>query len=359
MWAWLLSLAGLARRALGWVVVSRPSPAIRLGGITPQPDPPTSSQPVTATHPVPAPVENPDPGNGWSRLPLLDNWAVRRSSAGHGWSWTAPSGDRPATTQHQTAAESAGTAQPNAHPTAAQPNAHPTTAQPNAHPTTAQPDTHHTTAQRGGHHRTTQPEAHQTTAQPGARHRTTRPDMHHIAAQPTTAARPAAVWQGTDGHNPEQLPPTDLPTTATAAPTAPRAMAATAETAAAGGQNAMADAVTATTEMAATPPHGRGPEAANPRPPMPDMGIWPALPPHDSSPQATGRLSRVTTERLASGEWTTAPHSPWSPNRPGADTAQWPELLDDSELWTPSAGLADDTRNRRLDREQEGGPWSA
>jgi hypothetical protein len=108
MWAWLLSLAGLARRALGWAVASRPSPAIRLGGITPQPDP----QPTIAAKDVTGldfwrSSAHHDGGNTPGRLPLLDEWAVRRSetprergsSAGHGWSWTAPNSDEPSSIQ--------------------------------------------------------------------------------------------------------------------------------------------------------------------------------------------------------------------------------------------------------------------
>ena len=383
MWAWLLSLAGLARRALGWVVGTRPSPAIRLGGTAPQPDPPDTHTlhpappPWHDGHPTPMPWHDGKPAltpshDGEPALapshaaPWHDR--ERRSLAGPAaaspWAtgtsqpWPAADADPSLDDARRTTAAS--------NPSAPMP---PRVAETNARQGWSALDDSRASVPDNsdqvwpGRHSAPIDERGPAVGTPSD-DSPTPPPRPAMTAESASTARP---HPGTARPHPDTArprPDTARPNPDTARPH-PEAVAPQRnttrphrDTAGSPLDNAWprSDAAPPQSEAAgpqAASPHGRRPEPHRPRldPGAPGMGIWPSLPRHSHPLGTTDPASAMDRQPhpLPSGERTTPPEDP---------AAQWPQLLDDSELWTPSAATTDERRTRRLDREQEGRPWS-
>ncbi|GIH02125.1 hypothetical protein Rhe02_01920 [Rhizocola hellebori] len=414
MWAWLLSLAGFARRFMGRGIANRPSPAVRLGGVAPQPDPPdwpsVFPRPATESDDIyPAALTDPR----WSDLsrPRALPASPRAANTNGGSQWITPRrlGSTPirdgAERMPPQAAPVAAPTLPHASPGANQTSPGPTAGAdhispqvtPGADPTSAHstPGADHASPQTTPGADDASPHverrAHQTSphVMPETSPQAGHGDQNSLHAGPRGQQ---AEWQATPGA--DQITPQALPGLHQTSPQAGsgthqsplHAVPETSPPAELGTDRAwpepqasfgdsgwrLRDGWTTRVSPRRDEPAAEGGGRAAPaeaahsqaddRPrhelaAMPGVvGIWPSLPWHDSPGSAAAggeRRTQLTAERLPPGGWTKT--------SPGnlTDSAQWPQLLDDSELWIAPAAAADERRVRRLDREQEGRPWSA
>ena len=297
MWAWLLSLAGLARRA--W---QRLRPATRLGGLTPQPDP-DSQTPESTIAPVSHEPSSEAAHTAHGTLLPEDEASPHATALPRARSPHSPR------SIHEAPAHVLRPASPEALPLARRASPHSPHQMRSHNPLCSVQETHE------------------------ASHSVTTPLAEPLETPPSAPLVPPNATRQQDNTSHDA--------------------AAAAEPEFRGERDA--------SPHAAEQRHSRGHEDSAPTPgdswpALPEHDETPtesAIQPFTAEPWPDGHRP----EEGAEGQRRFSLR--WPENGPGRYAASpWPELLDDSALWAQAPDRADERRIRRLDQEQEGKRWN-